>query len=215
MLAKLWKKILLAVCIVACLFNITHKLVNRHSLKENLQSVNDGETIFDLSRDKSSSGANSETKSVTSSDGSSSEASSNENSEGSNGTGEHKNKGYYDEDGNYRLYEDDEKNEEANANGNESENDDEEGSNEEESNNGNDGNDENGENSGGDFNVKDTVSKAKDKLKNVDIDVEPAEATEVYEDIPVYDENDPQRNAGNNEDYVYTWRDFFDIFKSN
>ena len=35
MLAKLWKKVLLAVCLVACLFNITYKLVNRHSLKEN------------------------------------------------------------------------------------------------------------------------------------------------------------------------------------
>ena len=53
MLAKLWKKVLLAVCLVACLFNITYKLVNRHSLKENLQSVNNGETIFDLSKDKS------------------------------------------------------------------------------------------------------------------------------------------------------------------
>ena len=37
------------------MFNITSKLVNRHSLKENLQSVNDGETIFDLSGKKDSS----------------------------------------------------------------------------------------------------------------------------------------------------------------
>ena len=48
MLAKSWKKILLAVCIIACIFNLTSKLVNRHSLKENLQSANDGETVFDI-----------------------------------------------------------------------------------------------------------------------------------------------------------------------
>ena len=48
MLAKLWKKILLAICIIACIFNIMSKLVNRHSLKENLESVNDGVTVFDL-----------------------------------------------------------------------------------------------------------------------------------------------------------------------
>ena len=48
MLAKIWKKALLAVCIIACIFNIMSKLVNRHSLKENLESVNDGETIFSI-----------------------------------------------------------------------------------------------------------------------------------------------------------------------
>ena len=48
MLAKLWKKILLAVCIIACIFNIMSKLVNRHSLKENLESANDGITVFDF-----------------------------------------------------------------------------------------------------------------------------------------------------------------------
>ncbi len=48
MLAKLWKKVLLAVCIVACLFNITSKLVNRHSLKDNLEKANDGVTVFDI-----------------------------------------------------------------------------------------------------------------------------------------------------------------------
>ena len=37
MLAKLWKKLLFAICIIACLFNITYKLVNRHSLKSNLE----------------------------------------------------------------------------------------------------------------------------------------------------------------------------------
>ena len=48
MLAKLWKKVLLAICIIACIFNIMSKLVNRHSLKENLESVNDGKTIFSI-----------------------------------------------------------------------------------------------------------------------------------------------------------------------
>ena len=48
MLAKLWKKVLLAVCIIACIFNIMYKIVNRHSLKVNLESVNDGETVFDF-----------------------------------------------------------------------------------------------------------------------------------------------------------------------
>ena len=48
MLAKIWKKVLLAVCIIACIFNIMSKLVNRHSLKENLENANDGETIFSI-----------------------------------------------------------------------------------------------------------------------------------------------------------------------
>ena len=48
MLAKLWKKVLLAVCIIACIFNIMSKLVNRHSLKDNLESANDGETVFSI-----------------------------------------------------------------------------------------------------------------------------------------------------------------------
>ena len=48
MLAKMWKKVLFAICIVACIFNIMSKLVNRHSLRENLESVNDGVTVFDI-----------------------------------------------------------------------------------------------------------------------------------------------------------------------
>lgn len=202
MLAKLWKKILLAVCLLACLFNITYKLVNRHSLKDNLQSVNNGETIFDLSRDKSTSGANSGSSQGNNSGNDSS------NSGEDTGHAEHKNEGYYDEDGNYRLYRDDENSEAyANKNGN--------GDNDDENNN-NDENQENESNGGiSSINVKDAISNAKDKVKNVDIDVQPAEATEVYEDIPVYDEDDPQRNNGKNSEYEYTWRDFLDIFKSN
>lgn len=48
MLAKMWKKVLLAVCIVACIFNIMSKLVNRTSLEENLKSANDGNVVFDI-----------------------------------------------------------------------------------------------------------------------------------------------------------------------
>ncbi len=47
MLAKMWKKILLAICIIACLFNLTAKLVNRHSLESNLKSADDGSTVLD------------------------------------------------------------------------------------------------------------------------------------------------------------------------
>lgn len=50
MLAKLWKKVLLAVCIVACIFNIMTKLVSRNSLEVNLKSANDGNTVFDFTR---------------------------------------------------------------------------------------------------------------------------------------------------------------------
>ena len=208
MLAKLWKKVLLAVCLVACLFNITYKLVNRHSLKENLQSVNNGETIFDLSKDKSPQ----ETYSGISNNNNSGNDSSNsdENSE----YVEHKNEGYYDEDGNYRLYRDEENNEsytnrnEGSESGENSENEESQDYESSESGDGNEGNRQSN------INVKNAISNARDKIKNVDIDVQPAEATEVYEDIPVYDENDPQRNAGNNSEYEYTWRDFLDIFKS-
>lgn len=38
MVAKIWKKILLFVLIVACLFNIVNKLVNKASLEKELES---------------------------------------------------------------------------------------------------------------------------------------------------------------------------------
>ena len=49
MLAKVWKKVLLVICIIACIYNIMSKLVNRASLEANLQKANDGNTIFDFS----------------------------------------------------------------------------------------------------------------------------------------------------------------------
>ena len=48
MLAKIWKKLLLAICIIACIYNVTAKLVNRHSLEENLKKANDGEVVYEL-----------------------------------------------------------------------------------------------------------------------------------------------------------------------
>ncbi len=48
MLAKMWKKVLLAVCIVACIFNIMSKLVNRTSLEDSLNDANDGNVVFDI-----------------------------------------------------------------------------------------------------------------------------------------------------------------------
>ena len=45
MLAKLWKKVALVVCIIAILFNITYKLVHRTNLKEQLTSVLGEEAI--------------------------------------------------------------------------------------------------------------------------------------------------------------------------
>ena len=45
MLAKWWKKIALAICIIAILFNITYKLVHRTNLKAELEAVRGEEAI--------------------------------------------------------------------------------------------------------------------------------------------------------------------------
>ncbi len=37
-MSKIWKKLLLAILIIACLFNIMQKLVKRYSLKDELES---------------------------------------------------------------------------------------------------------------------------------------------------------------------------------
>ena len=42
MLAKIWKKLLLAICVIAILFNITIKLVNRISLEKAIKSTPEG-----------------------------------------------------------------------------------------------------------------------------------------------------------------------------
>jgi len=38
MIAKVWKKLLLFILLIACLFNIVIKIVNKSSLNEELQS---------------------------------------------------------------------------------------------------------------------------------------------------------------------------------
>lgn len=38
MIAKIWKKLLLFILLIACLFNIVIKIVNKSSLKQELQS---------------------------------------------------------------------------------------------------------------------------------------------------------------------------------
>ena len=48
MLAKIWKNLLLAICIVAILFNITSKLVNRISLEKTISSVPEGIDVKEL-----------------------------------------------------------------------------------------------------------------------------------------------------------------------
>lgn len=48
MLAKIWKKALLIICILACLFNIISKLVNRTSLELQLDSVKNGVSLTEI-----------------------------------------------------------------------------------------------------------------------------------------------------------------------
>lgn len=48
MLPKIWKKLLLAICIIACLFNVTAKLVNRISLEKVIASEQEGVDIKEL-----------------------------------------------------------------------------------------------------------------------------------------------------------------------
>ena len=48
MLAKVWKKLLLAICVIAILFNITSKLVKRTNLGSQLKSVIGGTSISEF-----------------------------------------------------------------------------------------------------------------------------------------------------------------------
>lgn len=48
MLAKVWKKVLLAICIIACIYNVMHKIVSRTSLEFQLESVRDQSSIIDM-----------------------------------------------------------------------------------------------------------------------------------------------------------------------
>lgn len=48
MLAKVWKKALLLICILACIYNVMHKLVSRTSLELQLKSVQNQNSIIDM-----------------------------------------------------------------------------------------------------------------------------------------------------------------------
>lgn len=48
MLAKVWKKALLAVCIIACIYNVMHKLVTRTSLEVQLKSVQNQSSLMEI-----------------------------------------------------------------------------------------------------------------------------------------------------------------------
>lgn len=48
MLPKIWKKLLLAICIIACLFNVTAKLVNRISLEKVIASEQEGVDVMEM-----------------------------------------------------------------------------------------------------------------------------------------------------------------------
>ena len=52
MLAKVWKKLLLAICVIAILFNITSKLVKRTNLVSQLKSVIGGTSISEFFENK-------------------------------------------------------------------------------------------------------------------------------------------------------------------
>lgn len=45
MLAKIWKKLLLAICIIAVLFNVMYKLIHRANLMDQMKSVMGGNVI--------------------------------------------------------------------------------------------------------------------------------------------------------------------------
>ena len=48
MLPKIWKKLLLAICIIACLFNVMSKIVNRISIEKMIATQQEGVNIKEL-----------------------------------------------------------------------------------------------------------------------------------------------------------------------
>lgn len=54
MLAKVWKKALLAICIIACLYNVMHKLISRTSLEVQLKSVESKTSVMDSGYEENS-----------------------------------------------------------------------------------------------------------------------------------------------------------------
>lgn len=59
MLAKIWKKVLFAICIIACIYNVMNKLVSRTSLELQLKSIElnplTNEEVYEYKNDYSSS----------------------------------------------------------------------------------------------------------------------------------------------------------------
>ena len=54
MLAKVWKKLLLAICIIACIYNVMNKLVSRTSLEIQLKSVQNQPSLIEVWTSKTS-----------------------------------------------------------------------------------------------------------------------------------------------------------------
>ncbi len=54
MLAKVWKKALLAICIIACLYNVMNKLISRTSLEVQLKSVESKTSVRDSGYEENS-----------------------------------------------------------------------------------------------------------------------------------------------------------------
>lgn len=59
MLAKIWKKVLFAICIIACIYNVMNKLVSRTSLEVQLNNIElnhlKNEEVYEYKRDFTSS----------------------------------------------------------------------------------------------------------------------------------------------------------------
>ena len=52
MLAKIWRKLLFIILIIACLFNVMNKIVHRESLELNLINATQGSSIFSIIKEK-------------------------------------------------------------------------------------------------------------------------------------------------------------------
>ena len=59
MLAKIWKKVLLTICIIACIYNVMNKLVSRTSLEVQLKNIElnplTNEEVYEYEKNYSSS----------------------------------------------------------------------------------------------------------------------------------------------------------------
>lgn len=51
MLAKVWKKVLLGICILACIINVMYKLISRTSLDVQLKSIQEQTSATNIWKD--------------------------------------------------------------------------------------------------------------------------------------------------------------------